>query len=121
MPVIGDDPFLGALTKSLDGLAARQRAIGQNIANLETPNYRAKTVSFESSLRAALQSGNAADARQIQISYGESNDAANLQGNNVQLDKETVALEETSLRYQMMTQAVTDRFKLLRTVMRRDS
>lgn len=120
MPLIGDDPFLGALTRSLDGLAARQRAIAQNVANAETPNYRAKTVSFESSLRSALQSGKAADLRQIQISYGDSSDPTNANGNNVQMDKESVALEETSLRYQMMTQAVSDRFKLLRTVMKRD-
>ena len=121
MPIIGDDPFLGALTRSLDGLAARQRAIAQNIANLETPNYRAKTVSFEGSLKAALQSGSAADMRQVQISQGESSEPANLTGNNVHLDHEVVGLEETGLRYQLMTQAVSDRFKLLRTVMRRDS
>jgi flagellar basal-body rod protein FlgB len=120
MPLIGDDPFLGALTRSLDGLAARQRAIAQNVANAETPNYRAKQVSFESSLKSALQSGNAADMRQVQISTADSTDAANANGNNVQMDKESVALEETSLRYQMMTQAVSDRFKLLRTVMKRD-
>lgn len=120
MPMIGDDPTISALAKTLDGLAARQRAIAQNVANLETPNYRAKTVSFEDSLQAALTSGDEADLRQTQISFGETSDPANLQGNNVQIDKETIALEDTTLKFQMMTQAVSDRFKLLRTVMKRD-
>ena len=120
MPMIGDDAFLGALSRTLDGLAARQRAIAQNVANVETPNYRAKTVDFESSLKSALSSNDSERWGKVDISFGQSTDAANLQGNNVQLDKETVALEETSLRYQMMTQAVSDRFKLLRTVIKRD-
>jgi flagellar basal-body rod protein FlgB len=121
MPVIGDDPLIGGLARALDGLAARQRAIAENVANIQTPNYRAKTVSFESSLKAALQSGNPADLRQVQITTADSTNPARLDGNNVLIDQETTALEETALRYQLMTQAVTDRFKLLRTVMRRDS
>lgn len=120
MPMIGDDPMLGALTKALSGLSARQRAIAQNLANIETPNYRAKTVSFEDSLRAALQSRDAADLRQVQISTDRSDDPVNQIGNNVQIDKETVALEDTGLRYQLLTEAVSGRFRLLRTVLKRD-
>ena len=41
--------------------------------------------------------------------------ATGVNGNNVNLDEETLALIETDLRYQMTTQAVSNRFALLRT------
>ncbi|MFZ4515059.1 MAG: flagellar basal body rod protein FlgB [Acidimicrobiia bacterium] len=120
MPIVGDDPLMGALSKALSGLSARQRAIAQNLANIETPNYRARTVSFEDSLRGALRSSDPADLRQVQLSYDRSTDPVNQIGNNVQIEKETTGLEETSLRYQMLSDAVSSRFRLLRTVMKRD-
>ena len=39
-----------ALASAMDGLALRQRAIANNIANVNTPNYHAKRVSFEDAL-----------------------------------------------------------------------
>jgi flagellar basal-body rod protein FlgB len=51
------DFTMQAIQSSLDGLAARQRVISQNLANAETPGYTAQTVSFEENLRAALDSG----------------------------------------------------------------
>jgi flagellar basal-body rod protein FlgB len=39
-----------AVTSALDGLSARQRAIANNIANVNTPNYHAKRVAFEDAL-----------------------------------------------------------------------
>lgn len=41
---------------ALDGLALRQEAIANNIANAETPGYRRATVNFESTLRNELAS-----------------------------------------------------------------
>ena len=48
---------MNALSSALDGLAARQTAIAQNIANVNTPNYRAKTVSFETALAQSVAAG----------------------------------------------------------------
>ena len=42
-----------ALASALDGLAARQRAIANNIANVNTPGYTAERVSFEDALAAS--------------------------------------------------------------------
>ena len=39
-----------ALSSALDGLSARQRAIANNIANVNTPGYTAERVSFEDAL-----------------------------------------------------------------------
>jgi len=42
------------LSSALAGLSARQSATANNIANINTPNYRAQTVSFESALAASV-------------------------------------------------------------------
>ena len=48
------DLTMQAIQTSLDGLAARQRIIAQNLANSETPGYIAQNVNFEDSLRSAM-------------------------------------------------------------------
>ena len=45
------------LASALDGLATRQSVIADNIANVDTPGFRATSVDFEASLTAALQRG----------------------------------------------------------------
>ncbi|MBY0404484.1 MAG: flagellar basal body rod protein FlgB [Cyanobacteria bacterium] len=45
---------IDAVAKSLDGLSARHKAIASNIANVDTPHYKRKQVSFERSLDLAL-------------------------------------------------------------------
>ena len=48
------DPATAALTTALDGYARREEAIGANIANVDTPGYKAVSVDFESELAAAM-------------------------------------------------------------------
>jgi flagellar basal-body rod protein FlgB len=43
------------LEKSLDGLSKRHKAIASNLANVDTPNYHRRDVSFEGALKQALQ------------------------------------------------------------------
>lgn len=43
------------LEKSMDFLWAKQAAILDNVANAETPGYRAKVVTFEETLRSQLE------------------------------------------------------------------
>lgn len=112
------DASMRAMSAALDGLAARQRIIAQNIANSETPGYIAGRVNFEDSLRRAV-----GDRRMSEFSIGTTttNDAPGPNGNNVQLDVENVNLVDTSLRFQMMTEAMNAKFNILRVAMRRDS
>lgn len=48
------------LIKALDGLSARQVATAENIANANSPGFRALRVSFESALAAAARRGEGA-------------------------------------------------------------
>jgi len=48
---------LEVLKLGLDAFALRSRVIAQNVANAATPEYRAARVTFEESLRDALEKG----------------------------------------------------------------
>lgn len=43
------------MNKALDGLSQRHKAIASNLANVDTPNYRRRDVSFEGALEKAIQ------------------------------------------------------------------
>ena len=56
-----DGPVLQAAQAALSGLSQRQEAIAANIANIDTPGYQRKDVSFEDALRAQLAGGTASN------------------------------------------------------------
>ena len=103
-----------ALNSALDALSARQRAIANNVANLQTPGYRAQRVQFESALKAAVASGSGA----ARATTSRSLEPTRLDGNNVNLDTEVISNIDTGLRYTLATQAVNGEFAALRTAMR---
>ena len=111
------DLTMQAIQTSLDGLAARQRIIAQNLANSETPGYLAQNVNFEDSLRNAMATGDPADTT---ISTQNSTDPTLPNGNNVNVDQETIGLVDTGLRYQLATQSMNNEFNILRTSLRQD-
>lgn len=104
---------------SLDGLATRQRLIAENLANVDTPGYLAARVSFEDNLRIALEDNEAPES--AEITTGHSLDPTRMNGNNVNVDDENVALVETGLRYQLAVDSMNTKFSILRTSIRRDS
>jgi flagellar basal-body rod protein FlgB len=112
--VVFDSVTSVALSSALDGLALRQRTIANNIANVNTPNYHAKRVSFEEALAQSVAAG---DGRTAAIT-ASSLDPTQLNGNNVNLDTETLSNVDTVLRYQFATQAAGNEFTAVRTAMR---
>ena len=100
------------LKRALDGLDRRQNMIAANISNLETPGYLARTVSFEDSLRSAARQGRPAEA---DIGLGTSLAATRLNGNNVNLDNETMLGIETGLRQQLVISSLNSKYQMLRT------
>ncbi|MGT2463308.1 MULTISPECIES: flagellar basal body rod protein FlgB [Sinomonas] len=103
-----------ALTSALDGLSQRQRAIADNIANVNTPGYHAQRVSFESALAASVQAGDGRASATTSISA----EPTRTDGNNVNLDTETLSNVDTVLRYQFASQAINAQFTGVRTAMR---
>jgi flagellar basal-body rod protein FlgB len=111
------DLTMQAIQASLDGLAARQRITAQNLANSETPGYIAQTANFEDSLSNALSTGNMSLA---QITTGTTSDPVNINGNNVSVDNETLSMVDTGLRYQLATESMNNKFRILHDSMRQD-
>ena len=110
-----NDVTMTALHSALRGLSTRQRVIADNVANIQTPGFRAGRVEFEAALSAALEGG---EAPAVDASLGRSNAPTRLDGNNVNLDDETIAGLETSMRYELTVRAMSEKFTLLRTAIR---
>ena len=110
------DSTMRALHVSLTGLQQRQRVTADNIANVQTPGFLAGRVDFESSLRGALSGGS--DPASAQAVTARSLEPTNVNGNNVNLDTETVIQTETGLRYQLALNALDGKYALLRSALR---
>jgi flagellar basal-body rod protein FlgB len=114
---LASDAVSRVLHSALDGVAMRQRVIADNIANVDTPDFRASSVSFEGSLRAAISDGAFAEGGTgpLAATTTPTQTPVGANGNNVDLRKETLAAIQSQFQYQMLTRAVTDKFDLVRT------
>ena len=110
------DSTMTALHASLSGLQQRQRVTADNIANVQTPGFLAGRVDFESALRGQLASGETPVVSQRSVT--RSMDPTRTDGNNVNLDTETVIQTETGLRYQLALNALDGKYALLRSALR---
>jgi flagellar basal-body rod protein FlgB len=113
--VIGD-VTMTTLHAALAGLAQRQRVTSDNISNINTPGYLAGRTDFESTLRSELASGETPSV--TGGSLAKSLEPTNTNGNNVNLDSETVIATETGLRYQLALNALDGKYGLLRSALR---
>jgi len=126
--MINDSTF-DVLRMALDGLSLRQQLIGRNIANVDTPGYRAQTVDFETAIRRALgQSASlglqrtnpghllapkaAGGVRALERPGG----STRADQNNVDIDVELTDMTETALRYQALSQAASKKLLLLKQI-----
>ncbi len=97
------------LERYLDVLALRQRVTASNIANADTPGYRAREVDFRSEMESAFPA----------VWVRESLDApAKNDGNNVNLDREMQALGENVLRFTVASLLLQREIRGLHAVIR---
>ena len=111
-----DDVTSQALQVALSGLALRQRVTANNIANIQTPGFRAGKVQFENALQSALTTGAAPDA--VRPTVAQSLEPTQLNGNNVNLDEETLSNVDTGLRYQLALRAMDSKLGLIGDVIK---
>lgn len=110
MPFAVSDAVSGVLSTALDGVSLRQQVVANNIANVDTPGFRSTTVSFESSLRAAIASGDFADGiATVPVTSTPTQTPVGVNGNNVDLRKETLSAMQSQYTYQTLTRAFSDR------------
>jgi len=103
-----------AIQVALHGLSDRAKTTTDNIANIETNGFLAGRTNFEDSLRKALSSDTATN---VAPKHTESMEATNTNGNNVNIDNETVTAIDTELRYQAMIEAMNVQFRTVRAAM----
>lgn len=100
--------------KALDFLWKKQEVTADNLANLDTPIYKKKSLNFEDTFRSKLQAASrTGDTKKIAQAIHESkwqvtsyDSAARVDGNNVNADFEYAELSRTALQYQYLTQTV---------------
>jgi len=114
-PLGSGDVVTASLHSALDGLAVRQGVIADNIANVDTPGFRASSVQFEQNLVAAIRDGRAGGPVPLTVTPTDTPVGAN--DNNVDLRKETLAAMQTQFQYQMAGRAATDHLELVRTTL----
>lgn len=107
---------------ALDATWQRNKAISENIANIDTPGYKRQDVSFEEQMSKALKKNRTdvtelerVQPRQYTVNSGLS---YRLDGNNVDIDTEMVSLAENQLRYNTLTSQVNYNFERLKNVLR---
>jgi len=98
------------LSRYLDVAALRQKILSANVANVDTPGYRTKDVDFDSALKNiepdATKSGVVRDVPGLM----ERPD-----GNNVSVDRESLALAENQLKFRLGVQLLRAEFHKLST------
>ena len=101
-------PMLSQLENYLTLTDKRATVIASNMANVDTPGYRTKDIDFQHELARAMSAPEGNSPRV------EVKDVSGLlerpDGNNVDVDRESLNLSETQLQYQMGTQLMKDRF-----------
>lgn len=123
------DSFHHGLGSVLD-LRSQQHALtASNIANADTPNYKAKYIAFEELLSGAVASEDAHLAlKQTRPTHmgsllGDTErphieemaaPAWSMDGNSVQLEQETVRLTENSMMYGAVSKGLSRRLAMLR-------
>lgn len=120
--------YIDVLTKAADYSWTRNEIITNNLANVSTPGYKRKDVSFESYLMQELTSGDSTSLRQrindVDISnlnstvYTDYSELSyRLDGNNVDIDTENVEFASNQLYYQTIIDTINYQFDMLTAAM----
>lgn len=117
------------LEKGLSYASLKNKTIAQNIANVDTPNYKAKSVSFKKMLSDEQNStitANRTDARHYEFEitqstpgvYSKKNFNYRNNGNGVDMDAEQASLAENTIYYNALVERISGKFNTLNTVIK---
>ncbi len=126
--MIGSNAFnyINVLNSAANASLARNNVIANNIANVDTPNYKRKDVQFESYLNSALSGEESLNERVAAIDLGSlkpriytdnSSLSYRLDGNNVDPDTEHAFLADNQIRYYTLLDSMTQEFNRMKSVL----
>lgn len=128
--MIGDSITSALYQKALDGTWQKQKATSNNIANAETPGYKAIKVNFENSLKAEINklqtTANASkngfldkmesiqtiDNSNINVYQGATSNR--LDRNNVDMESENIDMTKSVLQYNSLVRGLSDSYSRLK-------
>lgn len=121
--------YVNTLGTAADATALRSEVISNNIANVNTPNFKRKDIRFETELKHAfLHSDDSTvdatvkhlDLRELQpevyTDYAEL--SYRYDGNNVDIDNENVILAKNQIKYNGLMASINKEFTNLKSVMK---
>mgnify|MGYP002857096716 CR=1 FL=1 len=124
--------YINVLGKAADGSWQRNEAIANNIANVDTPNYKRQDVSFEEELKHALKASKykSLDSKVSEINNGKlshieprtytdyASFSYRLDDNNVDIDNENVELASNQIKYNGIASSLNSEFSNLKAVIK---
>jgi flagellar basal-body rod protein FlgB len=103
------DLVSGSLEKYMDVLAARQKVVASNIANVDTPGFKTQDVDFQAEFE-SLVNGESTTVQSKEVTgLRVKND-----GNSVNLDREARLLSENSIRFSIASNLMKSRLRTLK-------
>jgi flagellar basal-body rod protein FlgB len=125
VPNIKDD--IAVLSRALDLRTQRHQALASNVANADTPNYKARDLNFQDAMQQAMTGLKLTTTSASHLPDNQSSGLAKLQyrsesqsavdGNTVDMDVERAQLADNALQYQILTQLIADQFKGMKTAL----
>ncbi|MCQ2506734.1 MAG: flagellar basal body rod protein FlgB [Lachnospiraceae bacterium] len=121
--------FVNLLDKAADASWVRNEVIANNIANVDTPDYKRKDVNFEQFLMEQMTSGKGSiDKRVANLNLAKLNpeivtDLSELSyrydGNNVDIDTESSYMADNQIKYYTLLNSMTQEFNRLKAVLQK--
>ena len=117
------------LEQSMGFLWTKQAAILDNIANAETPNYKAKVVTFEESLRQQLEQAGGAGSPQprkavrkvleeAEWAVFEPQEATRMDDNGINVTEQSVEAVRNAYQMQYLMKSISTDWAVLRSAIR---
>lgn len=126
------EQHLSVYSQAMNLRSQRHQVLASNIANADTPNYKARDFGFEKAMQNAMagRSGGSIGlattaSRHLQGSDGRGFAALQFRtetqsavdGNTVDMDVERTQIAENALQYQVVSQLISDRIKGVRSAL----
>ncbi len=94
----------------------RQQIVAANMANVDTPGYQTRDINFQQAMQQVINGNSGPQLEPASLSVEGLPDRPD--GNNVNIDRESMVLSETQLQYQMGVQLIEDQFHNLLTAIK---
>lgn len=124
---------IGMLSKAIDLRAYRHQVLASNIANADTPQYKARDFDFRTAMQNAVAGrqeggglalattssghiGGGSAAGSPSLQYRAETQSA-VDGNTVDMDTERAQIADNAIQYEILTRLISDKFSGMRTAL----